>query len=114
MNCAGLRTHFEDIKTDDKLLKADIMHLIEASMMEEENDAEFALAISKLENNRAAAAARQLAGDVRVSLFQLQSSLISFRDFWSKYNYDTHMYTYPVYFPQPKYDLNILSVCFPY
>ena len=43
MNCAGLRAHFEDIKTDDKLLKADIMHLIETSMKEEENDHEYEL-----------------------------------------------------------------------
>ena len=43
MNCAGLIAHFEDIKTDDKLKKADIMHLIETSMREDENEDDFGL-----------------------------------------------------------------------
>ena len=42
-NCAGLRAHFEDIKTDDKLMKADIMHLIETSINENDNEDEYEL-----------------------------------------------------------------------
>ena len=43
MNCAGLRAHFDDIITDDKLMKADIMHFLETSLVEEENEHEFGL-----------------------------------------------------------------------
>ena len=43
MNCAGLRAHFDDVKTDDRLMKADIMHLIETSMTEDDKEDEFLL-----------------------------------------------------------------------
>ena len=32
LNCAGLKAHTGDLKTDDKLLKADIIHLVETSL----------------------------------------------------------------------------------
>ena len=43
MNCAGLQAHFEDMKTDDKLLKADIVHLVETSLEREDNVENFDL-----------------------------------------------------------------------
>ena len=43
LNCAGLNVHFQDMKTDDKLLKADIMHLVETSLTKEDNVEDFAL-----------------------------------------------------------------------
>ena len=36
LNCAGLSSHFMDILADKKLLKADIIHLIETSLEKEE------------------------------------------------------------------------------
>ena len=36
LNCNGLKSHFKDISVDNKLLKADIIHLIETSL--EKND----------------------------------------------------------------------------
>ena len=41
LNCAGLKPHFEDIKTDDRLLNADLIHLIETSLTKEDDSAEF-------------------------------------------------------------------------
>ena len=40
LNCAGLKAHFQDIQTDDRLLQADILHLIESSLTKDdmEND----------------------------------------------------------------------------
>ena len=38
LNCAGLKAHIEDIKTDNKLMKADIIHLIETSLNEHEEN----------------------------------------------------------------------------
>ena len=35
LNCAGLRAHIEDIKADNKILQADVIHLVETSI---END----------------------------------------------------------------------------
>ena len=29
LNCAGLKAHFQDIQTDDRMKKADIIHLVE-------------------------------------------------------------------------------------
>ena len=43
MNCAGLKAHFVDIKADEKLLKADIIHLIETSLSQEESTEDFDL-----------------------------------------------------------------------
>ena len=43
LNCAGLRAHFEDIQSDNRLRQADIMHLQEISLAENENDDEFIL-----------------------------------------------------------------------
>ena len=43
LNCAGLKAHFHDIQTDDRLRKADIMHLVETSLKEEEDEHEFTL-----------------------------------------------------------------------
>ena len=43
LNCAGLQVHFEDMKTDDKLLKADIVHLVETSLEREDNVENFDL-----------------------------------------------------------------------
>ena len=36
MNCAGLKPHIEDIRTDEKTMQADIIHLIETSLNENE------------------------------------------------------------------------------
>merc|ERR1712082_295515 len=38
INCAGLKAHMNDIQTDDKLLKADIIHLVETSLDENEEN----------------------------------------------------------------------------
>ena len=38
LNCAGLRAHFEDIKSDERLKKADIMHLLETSLAVDEDE----------------------------------------------------------------------------
>jgi exonuclease III len=43
LNCAGLKPHFEDIKTDDRLLNADLIHLIETSLTKEDDEEEFIL-----------------------------------------------------------------------
>ena len=43
LNCAGLKAHFQDIKTDDRLQRADIMHLVEISLTENEDESAFAL-----------------------------------------------------------------------
>ena len=43
LNCAGLKAHFNDIKTDDKLFKADIIHLVETSLTKEDDVEEFTL-----------------------------------------------------------------------
>ena len=43
LNCAGLKAHFNDIKTDDKLFKADIIHLVETSLTKEDYIEEFTL-----------------------------------------------------------------------
>ena len=43
LNCAGLKPHFEDIKTDDRLLNADLIHLIESSLTKEDDADEFIL-----------------------------------------------------------------------
>ena len=34
MNCAGINAHFIDIEADDKILEADIIHLLETSLDE--------------------------------------------------------------------------------
>ena len=41
LNCAGIRVHFEDIQSDYKLRKADIINLQEISLAENENENEF-------------------------------------------------------------------------
>ena len=43
LNCAGLKPHFEDIKTDDRLLNADLIHLIETSLTKEDDEEELIL-----------------------------------------------------------------------
>ena len=43
MNCAGLKPHYEDLKNDAKLRKADIILLAEISSMEGENQDSFRL-----------------------------------------------------------------------
>ena len=43
LNCQGLRAHLADIKTDDKLLMADIIQLSETSMKNEDYKEEFDL-----------------------------------------------------------------------
>jgi exonuclease III len=43
LNCAGLKAHFQDIKTDGRLQRADIMHLVEISLTENEDEDAFAL-----------------------------------------------------------------------
>ena len=43
LNCAGLRPHFEDIKTDEKILKADIIHFVETSLATDEDAGELTL-----------------------------------------------------------------------
>ena len=37
LNCAGLKPHFPDLKSDDHLLKANIIHLLKTSMNEDDN-----------------------------------------------------------------------------
>ena len=41
LNCAGLKAHFSDIQTDDRLKKADIVHLVETSLMNDDDDNAF-------------------------------------------------------------------------
>ena len=43
LNCAGIKPHFEDIKTDVKLRKADIITLLETSLLENDKEEEFEL-----------------------------------------------------------------------
>ena len=43
LNCAGLRPHFEDIKADDKLLKASVLMLSETSLTELTDEANYQL-----------------------------------------------------------------------
>ena len=43
LNCAGLKAHFQDIQADAKLLKGDIIHLVETSVKEDEDEDEFLL-----------------------------------------------------------------------
>jgi hypothetical protein len=43
LNCAGLKAHFQDIETDDRLQKGDIMHLVETSLKEDEDEDAFTL-----------------------------------------------------------------------
>ena len=43
LNCAGLRAHFQDIETDEHLQKADIIHLVETSLAEEDREDAFIL-----------------------------------------------------------------------
>ena len=43
LNCAGLTAHFQDIKTDKKLLKADIIHLDETHITDETDASTLAL-----------------------------------------------------------------------
>ena len=43
LNCSGLKAHFQDVKTDDRLLKADIIHLVECSLTDKDNKDEFSL-----------------------------------------------------------------------
>ena len=43
LNCAGLISHFQDIQTDDRLQKADIIHLIETSLKDDEDEDAFSL-----------------------------------------------------------------------
>ena len=38
LNCAGLAPHYVDILSDDKLIKADILHLIETSLEKNEGN----------------------------------------------------------------------------
>ena len=38
MNCAGINAHFSDIEADDKILEADILHLLETSLDENEGN----------------------------------------------------------------------------
>ena len=42
LNCAGLKPHFVDIQADEHLLKADVIHLVETSLNENET-AEFSI-----------------------------------------------------------------------
>ena len=43
LNCAGLAPHFLDIECDEHLMKADVIHLIETSV-EEQDEPHFSLA----------------------------------------------------------------------
>ena len=43
LNCAGLNAHYQDIKTDDRLQKADIIHLTETSLTEDNDTKELLL-----------------------------------------------------------------------
>ena len=43
LNCAGLKSHFEDIKIDQRVLKADIIHLVEISLTPDDKDNEYRL-----------------------------------------------------------------------
>ena len=41
MSCAGLKAHYEDVKADENLLKADIIHLVETSLSHEDSIEDF-------------------------------------------------------------------------
>ena len=43
LNCAGLKAHYDDIKNDKKIMKADIIHLNETSLDEEDDEKDFPL-----------------------------------------------------------------------
>ena len=43
LNCAGLKAHFQDIENDERLLKANIIHLVESSLTEDDDDDKFNL-----------------------------------------------------------------------
>ena len=43
LNCAGLKPHFQDIQNDTRLQNADIIHLVETSLKEEDDDDVFTL-----------------------------------------------------------------------
>ena len=43
LNCAGLKAHFQDIQTDERLQKAQIMHFLETSLSEEDDEDAFTL-----------------------------------------------------------------------
>ena len=43
VNCAGLKAHFQDIKTDHKLLHGDVLHLVESSLTAADNEENFKL-----------------------------------------------------------------------
>ena len=38
LNCAGLKSHFQDIKIDQRVLKADIIHLVEISLTDDDSE----------------------------------------------------------------------------
>ena len=40
MNCAGLKSHFDDVRHDHKLKKSDAMLLLETSLSQDENKKE--------------------------------------------------------------------------
>ena len=43
LNCAGLKAHFQDIKMDDRLQKGHIIHLVETSLTEDDDEDTFKL-----------------------------------------------------------------------
>ena len=43
LNCAGLKAHYDDIRIDQRVLKADIIHLVEISLTDEEDEQQFRL-----------------------------------------------------------------------
>ena len=43
LNCAGIKPHYQDIKCDPKLRKADIINLLETSLLSDDNDGDFPL-----------------------------------------------------------------------
>ena len=43
LNCAGLKVHFQDIKTDQRLLKAHMIHLVETSITEDDDEEQLIL-----------------------------------------------------------------------
>ena len=44
LNCAGLKAHYQDVKNDKRLMKADLISLLETSLESDEKENDFPLA----------------------------------------------------------------------
>ena len=81
LNCAGLKVHFQDIKCDDKLKEADILHFVEISVEENESEDAFLIEgykLSMIKNGKGKGMATyykedyfQLANMIKMAQFQI-------------------------------------------